>query len=134
MHAVMGSADRILIVDDDPIFREIAKEALASAFADVRVAEDGEDALRQLQARAADVVLTDINMPNRDGIELIRDIRNSWPACRIIAISGGTRMAGPDLFLQLAGALGAHQVLSKPVSAVALVAAVRGAPSSVQAG
>jgi CheY-like chemotaxis protein len=82
-------------------------------------AEDGEVAYRLLCAAPADLVLTDINMPKRDGLELIGDIRKRWPQTLVIAVTGGSRAATPDLLLKTAALMGAF-VVTKPVRGPAL--------------
>lgn len=112
-------APRILVVDDDPIFRAIVAEVLADVTSDLVEAEDGEQAVRMLRAAPADLVVTDIHMPNRDGIELIGDIRRDWPRTAIIAVSAGSSVSSPDLVLRTAKLLGAH-IIEKPVTAKSL--------------
>ncbi len=116
-----SSSPFILIVDDDPVFRAIALEALAELTPDLAAACDGKEALEWLLANAADLVVTDINMPNRDGIELIGEIRKRWPHTVIVAVSGGSAAAGADLLLATAKLLGAYCVCHKPVSPKTLV-------------
>lgn len=98
---------RILVVDDDPIFRAIAIEALSAISPSLAEAEDGQLALGILSDWPADLVLTDINMPNRDGLELIGDIRSRWPQTTVIAVTAGSHAATPDLLLRTAALLGA---------------------------
>src|SRR5579872_1180670 len=123
---MIGSQARILVVDDDPVFRAIAAEALSAVTPHLFEAEDGQAALRMLSEGRFDLVLTDINMPRRDGLELIGDIRRQWPDTVVIAITGGSPAAAPDLLLKTAGLMGAR-VLAKPVRPAALVESVRGA-------
>jgi CheY-like chemotaxis protein len=117
---MMAAQPKILIVDDDPIFRAIAIEALSVVTPHLAEAENGEAAFRLLCAGSADLVLTDINMPKRDGLELIGDIRARWPQTAIIAVTAGSRAAAPDLLLKTAALLGAY-VITKPIAAHALV-------------
>lgn len=117
----------LLVVDDDPIFLAIALEALAVLTPHVQTAADGQQALAWLADHAAEVVVTDINMPNRDGIQLIGDIRQRWPGTAIIAVSGGGAGAGADLLLKTASLLGAYCVCHKPVSPHTLVKVVASA-------
>ena len=116
---MISAPPRILIVDDDPIFRAIAVEALGAVSPNLVEAEDGEVAYRLLCAAPADLVLTDINMPKRDGLELIGDIRKHWPQTLVIAVTGGSRAATPDLLLKTAALMGAF-VVTKPVRGPAL--------------
>lgn len=114
------TAPRILVVDDDPIFRAIVRETLAAIPCATVECEDGEAALRQLSVEPFDLVITDINMPNRDGVELIFEMRRRWPDTKLIAVSGGTQRSGPDLFLRTASLLGAA-THTKPIPPKALL-------------
>ena len=115
---------RILIVDDDPICRAIAGEALSAAGHDCREADDGDVALARLATESVDLVLTDLLMPNKEGIETIMEIRRRWPAIRIVAMSGGSGRAEPDRLLRMAASLGADATLIKPVRTGPLVETV----------
>ncbi|HEX4198959.1 MAG TPA: response regulator [Caulobacteraceae bacterium] len=117
----------VLVVDDDPVFQAIALEALAALTPNVQAAADGQQALAWLTDHAAEVVVTDINMPNRDGIQLIGDIRGRWPRTVIVAVSGGSAVAGADILLQTASLLGAYCVCHKPVSPHTLIKVVASA-------
>jgi CheY-like chemotaxis protein len=129
-------APRILVVDDDPIFCAIARETLSVIPCETTACEDGDAALALLTVQPFDLVITDINMPKRDGIELIFEMRRRWPETRLIAISGGTRAAGPDLFLRTAELLGAA-TMRKPIPPKALLGLVErtlaGSPAHSQA-
>lgn len=89
----------------------------------VLVASDGEEALSLLSGEQVDLVLTDLIMPNREGIETIVELRRSPSPPRIIAISGGGRSADAD-FLQMAAMLGADDTLRKPFSRADLIAKI----------
>jgi len=104
----------ILLVDDDPQIQVSLTIALQEAGHEVLCVEDGRQALQQLRRQASDVVITDILMPEVDGLELIRVLRREFPSVKILAISGGSaRLPGADM-LQLALALGADRLLCKP--------------------
>jgi len=79
---------RILVVDDDVSTRECIAELLASQGYDVSTAEDGLDALLQLSAAPPDVVISDLNMPNMSGFELLPVVRRVFPRTLLIAMSG----------------------------------------------
>lgn len=115
---------RVLIVDDDPICRAVVAEALSQAGHACEEAEDGDVALERLRAAPADLVITDMLMPNRDGIETILELRKRWPATRIIGMSAGSSYVGPDQLLGMAGRLGADATLVKPIRAGPLLEAV----------
>lgn len=106
---------RILLVDDDPAVRDSVAMVLEGAGFVVDQAEQGATALRLLQAQAPDLVITDILMPQKEGIETIREIRLVLPNAPIIAISGSAD-TGVN-FLKMAESLGATATLAKPFEA-----------------
>jgi DNA-binding response OmpR family regulator len=111
-----------LIVDDQDLVRQMLRLALESQGLEVRVAGDGDEALRLYREAPADVVVTDIVMPNKEGIETIFELRRSAPDVKIIAMSG----TGAIDFLDMARKLGADHVLRKPFEMRKLVALVQG--------
>jgi DNA-binding response OmpR family regulator len=110
----------ILIDDDIELLRQMAA-AFHSAGYKVRAAPDGQAGLAHFMAEAAELVVTDIIMPNREGIETIVELRKASPSVKVVAISGGYRV-GPDDFLQLARHVGADGALAKPFRLAELVA------------
>lgn len=112
---------RILIVDDDPAVIASAGRALSHAGFEVVGAENGKRALEILTRIEVHLVVTDLVMPEMEGLELIGVLRKLQPWLPIVAISG----AFDGLYLRLAGALGAQAALPKPLSLSRLVAAVR---------
>lgn len=111
----------ILIIDDEESTRTVVQVALERAGYRVLTAENGKHGLRLLEHQAMDLILVDILMPEIDGLELIRFLRKARPACKIIAISGGS---GEWDYLDTAMYLGAHNTLNKPFSLQALLDAV----------
>jgi CheY-like chemotaxis protein len=117
---------RILVVDDNAGVRTSARALLEAAGFQVVEAESGAAALRVLRSEGADVVLTDIFMPDTDGIELIHALRRDSPDLPIVAMSGG----GKDV-LAVARSFGAAGIVEKPLTQRKLVGAIRrafGAP------
>ena len=112
----------VLIVDDQDMVRQTLRLALESEGLDVREAADGVEALRLYRTSPADVVVTDIVMPNKEGIETIFELRRSAPRVKIIAMSGRDTAD----FLDMARKLGADHVLRKPFEMRTLIALVRG--------
>ena len=104
----------ILIVDDDPSIRMIATELLRSSDHAVVEAADGDEALKIIAAVPIDLVVLDMLMPNKDGLETILALRQSHPHIRIVAISSGGR-ADPAGYLKTALLLGADATLVKPL-------------------
>ena len=114
---------RILIIDDDDHVRLSLKLALEDEDHDVAEAADGEEGMRRLRERPAHLVITDIFMPEKEGLETIDAIRRDYPDTRIIAISGGGRM-DPREYLEIACRVGADRSLMKPFDLRQLVALV----------
>jgi CheY-like chemotaxis protein len=106
----------ILIVDDDPTIRMIATELLRNSDHAIVEAEDGDEAMRVIKAMPVDLVVLDMLMPNKDGLETLMELRRSGPDVLILAISSGGRMDGDGL-LRIASAMGADDTLSKPLRA-----------------
>jgi CheY-like chemotaxis protein len=106
---------RILIVEDDKELREMLKLSLNRRKFTVYEAENGKDAISHFKPSITDLVVTDLIMPDEDGLKVIMKLRELKPSIKIIAISGGGK-AGPGSYLNLAKALGAHAIFSKPFS------------------
>jgi CheY-like chemotaxis protein len=109
----MGSKKRILVVDDNEDLRATIGALLQADGFEVVLAADGQAALAQQRARPADVVLTDLFMPDKDGIETIIELKKLYPAVKIVAMSGWTSTQGSD-YLQVAREIGASHTLQKP--------------------
>jgi len=111
---------RVLIVDDKPELLEALALVLRSAGHEVDTAQSAERALASQRARPVDVVITDIFMPDTDGLEAIATFRSGWPRLKIIAMSGGGRMARGN-YLDTAKVAGADAVFNKPVEPAKLL-------------
>lgn len=120
----MPAVPRVLVADDDPIQRAIVSELLDLAGYDCEEAEDGEEALEALRRRPADLVVLDMLMPGKDGIEVLIEIRKAWPETRVLTISAGGLMS-PGQLLHLAEGLGADATMTKPLRRGEFVGAVR---------
>lgn len=105
---------QLLVIDDDQMLRDTLKNILSSAGHAVTVADDGRSGTRAATAAIYDVILVDILMPVKEGIETIIELRRQQPAVKLIAISGGGRVDSVD-FLELAKQLGADAALRKPI-------------------
>jgi len=116
---------RILIMDDEEEIRSIIRRALTMAGHEIIEAEDGAVGLRLFQASSFDMVITDLLMPEKEGIETILELREEHPDLRILVVSGG--MAG-DREGPLADAvsLGADAAVAKPFTVAELLEAVDG--------
>jgi CheY-like chemotaxis protein len=105
----------ILIVEDDRELREMLKLSLTRRKYTVFEAGDGKEAITHFKPSITDLVITDLIMPEEDGLKVIIKLREIKPAIKIIAISGGGKV-GPGSYLNLAKALGADAIFSKPFS------------------
>lgn len=119
----MNSA-RILLVDDDVAIRDLYKEALEEEGFTVSTASDGALALRSLKNEPFDLVISDVVMPEKEGIELLSEIRKSFPSLPVIIYSGKFK-SGPLDILDLAKRLGAEEVLAKPFRLNELICSVQ---------
>lgn len=113
----------VLVVDDDPTIRTIAAELLREERHAIIEAADGDEALRVLDATHAELVVLDMLMPNRDGLETIMEIRRRHPGVRILAISSGGSIGIGNL-LGMARVFGADETLAKPLSFTTFAATV----------
>jgi CheY-like chemotaxis protein len=105
----------VLIVEDDKELREMLKTSLLRRKFTVLEASNGKEAITHFKPSITDMVVTDIIMPEEDGLKVIMKLRELKPSIKIIAISGGGK-AGPGGYLNLAKALGADAIYSKPFS------------------
>lgn len=103
----------ILVIDDDPAVREVVSEMLRLEGHHVTIAENGREAIPMLSKRDFDLVITDLIMPEKEGIETISEIRRTHKTIPILAISGGGRL-GPGDYLETARYIGADATLAKP--------------------
>ena len=115
---------RILVVDDDDSLRRLLKAVLERAGHEVTTAGDGFEAIRLVDAQPFDLVITDLIMPEMEGIQMIGQLRRLAPDTKIIAMSGGGRGSAGD-YLELATQLGATMSLAKPFTPDTLLEAVR---------
>lgn len=113
----------VLIVDDDKDVRNMIKRILERAGHETLEAKDGHQAIDRYSEAMPDVTITDIIMPDKDGIETILELKQRFSARNIIAISGGGRRFFEG-YLKMARLLGADHVISKPFDPKCLVAAV----------
>jgi CheY-like chemotaxis protein len=115
---------RILIIDDDEEIRLVLRDVLEDAGYEVVEAEDGQEGLQYYRTAPADLIITDIVMPRKGGLETIRELRREAPHVKIIAISGGSRTASLS-GLDIARQLGATRVFQKPFGLPEMCRAVR---------
>jgi YesN/AraC family two-component response regulator len=120
---------RILLIDDNYMLREALTRVLAEAGYEVNTAANGRLALQLFQSLVFDLVITDIVMPEMDGLEFIQEMKQYYPQVKIIAISGGGRCSPQD-YLEIAGALGVSATIAKPFANREFLAMVEGVLSS----
>jgi len=106
---------RVLLIDDDDAFRAMLRLTLTHFGHTVIEARNGREGLDLFPDANADLVITDIVMPEKEGLEVVMELKKRQPAAKIIAISGGTRNRS-SCYLHIAKALGASKVLEKPFS------------------
>lgn len=115
---------RILIIDDDDQFRGMLQTTLEKAGFEVDAAENGKVGYRMLVEHSVDLIITDLIMPEKDGVETIMDVRREFPGLKVIAISGGGRV-GPDSYLNMVKQMGVSGTFSKPLDMPGFLGAVR---------
>jgi CheY-like chemotaxis protein len=121
---------RILVIDDDRDVRTLVLYELAAAGHEVRAAADGAQGLAMQRASPADIVVTDIFMPEKEGVETIRELKDAFPLVKIIAMSGGGTLGAPRRALTMrdlgvvAGELGVVAMLEKPFGTEELLRSV----------
>ena len=114
----------ILIIDDDRHIRSILRHMLERAGYTVMEASNGHEGVQHVRGALPDLIITDIFMPEKEGLETIRELRRLCPESKILAISGGGRTGALD-FLGVAEKLGAQRTLRKPFLRQELLEAVR---------
>jgi DNA-binding NtrC family response regulator len=112
---------KVLIIDDDPAMRVTLTRTLIASGYDVGVASDGVKGLAEYRHAPTDVVLIDLYMPNKEGLETIVELRKEFPQTVIVAMSGHRKM---DLMLRAAKGLGAVLSIKKPFEPEVLVALI----------
>ena len=113
----------VLIIEDDPIMLRNLAQWFQQAGCNVTLAHDGVEGLAQFNKLRPNAIVTDIIMPNREGVETLMAIKALDPGVKILAISGGGRLGSTDL-LTMAQSLGADAVMAKPFRSTDIVAAV----------
>jgi len=115
---------RILIIDDEPQIRSMLKLMLEREGYEVVEAPDGVEGIKVYRQNPADLIITDLIMPNKDGIGMIIDLKKEFPDVNIIAMSGGG-LNKPDGYLKGAKKLGAACTLTKPIDREEMLKAVK---------
>ncbi len=115
---------RILVIDDDGPVRLILRKALEGGGYEVLDAPNGKEGIALFKEGRADLIICDLIMPEKEGIETIMELRRDFPEVKIIAMSGGGHGA-PDQYLSSAKSLGANATMTKPFEGEELLETVR---------
>lgn len=115
---------RILIIDDEPYILLMLKKMLERAGYEVDLASNGREGMAVFEQNSADLVITDIIMPDKEGLELILEMKKKRPELKIIAMSGGGRIS-PESYLECARHFGAEKVFQKPFRQKEIISAVK---------
>jgi len=115
---------RILIIDDDDQLRASIRQMLELSEYEVNEASDGDEGIKAYQKNPYDLVITDLIMPNKEGIETILELKRDHPEVKIIAMSGGGH-GGPRDYLDMADKFGVNRTLLKPFGRTELLDAVK---------
>ena len=114
----------ILVIDDEEDIRLLLQRVLEGDGHEVEVACNGKDAMRRQREKPAEVIITDIVMPEQEGIETLIELRREFPNVKVIVMSGGGRY-GSGSYLNMAQNPGAHRVFIKPLDLDEVLVAVR---------
>lgn len=104
---------RILLIEDEEAFRAVLAKMLVHEGHEVFAAANGREAQHHLDHSSFDLVITDVLMPEKDGVEIILSLKRTAPGLKVVAMSGGGRIASGD-YLAIAAKLGASATLEKP--------------------
>ncbi len=115
---------RILVIDDDVQVRQMLKQILERAGYEVVDATDGAEGIKLYRDEPTDLIITDIIMPEKEGIETIMELKRDFPDVKIIAISGGGRV-DPGHYLEIARRLGVDRTFTKPFDRAELLEAIQ---------
>lgn len=116
---------RILVIDDDGAIRQLLKLILENEGYKILEAEDGVEGLRILNSDAVDLVITDVLMPEKDGLAVIKELQRTHPTMRVIALSGGGMTLSAETSLFVARRMGAFESLAKPFTKDEVLSLVR---------
>ena len=104
---------RILIIDDEAMIRDLFVNILEREGHETITASDGKDGVKIHRENPADLIITDLIMPEKEGIETIMELRRDFLDVKIIAMSGGGKI-DPETYLQIAKTMGAIEIITKP--------------------
>lgn len=105
---------RVMVIDDDEQIRELLRKTLERDGYEVITAANGDEGIRLHRCKSADVIITDILMPVKEGVSTIHELLSEFPDVKIIAITGGGNYGPLNHYLTMAHQIGAHRVIAKP--------------------
>lgn len=114
---------RILVIDDEPYILMMLKKMLEKVGHEVDMAVNGEEGMELFNKYHADLIITDIVMPEKEGLETIRELKKKHPELKVIAISGGGRVDSKE-YLDSARLFGASRIFKKPFKQKEIIGAV----------
>ncbi len=115
---------RILIIDDEAMIRDLLKELLEREGYETITASGGNDGIEIYRKKPADLIITDLIMPGKEGIETIMELRRDFPDVKIIAMSGGGKIDS-ETYLKIAKTIGAIETIAKPFDRKDLLKTIR---------
>lgn len=120
-----GRSSSILVIDDNPQIRQLLSEYLTDKGFSVAIAETGMAGINQYAESEPDLIITDIVMPDMEGVELVKMIRERNQEIPIIVMSGGGSSCSPETYLKYARKFGASEQLAKPFELDVLLSLIR---------
>lgn len=115
---------RILIIDDEEQVRDLLQGICQAEGYETVVAPNGKEGVEKNRSQPADVIITDLIMPDKEGIETIIELKRDFPESKIIAISGGGSLS-PKNYLVIATRMGAAYTFTKPLDLITLLSAIK---------
>ena len=103
---------KIIVIDDDPMICNMLEEMLNGKY-DLAVADTVDEVFKICKQQQIDLIITDLFMPGKSGLDLIEEVKKNYPEIKLLAISGGSRLRKCD-FLPIAEVVGANEILYKP--------------------
>jgi two-component system chemotaxis response regulator CheY len=116
----------VLVIDDDPEIRAYVREILEAEGLEIREAKNGDAGIKAHRKSPADLILCDIFMPDKEGLETVRELHREFPSLKIVAMSGDSPWETSFNFLAMAKAFGAAATIEKPFTPKALVSTIQG--------
>ena len=114
----------ILVIEDDKSHQKLLNRLLEHQGYQVLIASNGKEGLKIVKENSVDLIITDILMPEKDGYEVIREVKALYPGIKIIALTGGGKIKA-ETYIDMASKLGAHRTIFKPLKRDVFLTAVK---------